>query len=285
MTDVSYGFIGLGQMGAPMAGRARPATVYDVRAEAMKPLVDAGARAAGSPAEVARAAEVISVMVRDDAQVRDVVAEILASAPRGTVVAIHSTIRAGTAERLAEQAAPYGIDVVDAPVTGGFMGAHDGRLAVMAGGTAAAVERCRGPFGAFADLVVHVGPVGAGTRAKLARNLLHFVAFTAAGEAQRLAEAAGLDPRALGKVVRHSDAVTGGPGAIMLRATTAPLSPADDWYGVMEHVRELGEKDLALALELGDDLGIDLPLARLALDGFARSLGLSPGLSANTEDH
>jgi 3-hydroxyisobutyrate dehydrogenase-like beta-hydroxyacid dehydrogenase len=271
---MTYGFIGLGQMGAPMAGRARPETVYDVRAEAVKPLVDDGARAANSPAALAHDADVISVMVRDDDQVRDVVAGILTSAVRGTVVAVHSTIRAGTAEQLAEQAAPYGVDVVDAPVTGGFMGARDGTLAIMAGGAADAVERCRGPFGAFADLVVHMGPVGAGTRAKLARNLLHFVALTAAGEAQRLAEAAGIDLRALGKVVRHSDAVTGGPGAIILRETTAPLSPADDWYGVMEHVRDLGEKDLSLALDLGAQLGVDLPLARLALDGFAESLGI-----------
>jgi 3-hydroxyisobutyrate dehydrogenase-like beta-hydroxyacid dehydrogenase len=276
MTAVTYGFIGLGQMGAPMAGRARPQTVYDVRAEAMKPLADLGARPAKSPVEVARDADVISVMVRDDEQVREVADEILAGAGRGTIVAVHSTIRAGTAERLAEQAAPYGVEVVDAPVTGGFMGARDGTLAVMAGGAADAVERCRGPFGTFADLIVHVGPVGAGTRAKLARNLLHFVALTAAGEAQRLAEAAGIDLRALGKVVRHSDAVTGGPGAIMLRTTTAPLSPADDWYGVMEHVRDLGEKDLSLALELGAELDVDLPLGRLALDGFARSLGLLP---------
>ena len=81
---------------------------------------------------------------------------------------------------------------------------------------------------------------------KLARNLMHFVAFTAATEAQRLAEAAGLDLVALGEVVRHTDAITGGPGAIMHRDTTAPLDPDDFWYGVFDHVRALGEKDLAL---------------------------------------
>ena len=71
---------------------------------------------------------------------------------------------------------------------------------------------------------MHAGPVGAGTRMKLARNLLHFVSFTAVTEAQRLAEAAGLDLIALGEVVRHTDAITGGPGAIMHRDTTAPLA-------------------------------------------------------------
>jgi 3-hydroxyisobutyrate dehydrogenase-like beta-hydroxyacid dehydrogenase len=214
MTATGYGFVGLGQMGAPMAARLAERTdghpsalaVYDVRAEAVTPLAGKGARAAKSPADVARSALVVSVMVRDDEQVRAVLTGpdgILTGAVPGTVVAVHSTIRAGTAERLAEEAAPYGV---------------------------------------------------------AARNLLHFVAFTAAGEAQRLAEAAGIDLRMLGSVVRHSDAVTGGPGAIILRRTTAPLATTDKWFGVLEHVRDLGEKDLSLALDLGAELGVDLPL-------------------------
>ena len=101
--------------------------------------------------------------------------------------------------------------------------------------------------------VVHAGPIGAGTRMKLARNLIHFVAFTAVTEAQRLAEAAGLDLVELGEVVRHTDAITGGPGAIMHRDTTAPLAADDFWHGVFEHVRALGEKDLSFAIELADD--------------------------------
>jgi 3-hydroxyisobutyrate dehydrogenase-like beta-hydroxyacid dehydrogenase len=154
------------------------------------------------------------------------------------------------------------------------MGASDGRLAVMVGGTRAAYERCRGPFGRWADLVLHMGEVGAGTRAKLARNLLQFVAFTAAAEAQRLAEAAGIDLRKLAGVVRHSDAVTGGPGSIMLRPATAPVPAGDPLLAVLEHVRALGEKDLALALELGADLGIELPLAAFAREHLAAGLGV-----------
>jgi len=128
--------------------------------------------------------------------------------------------------------------------------------------------------GCWADLIMHMGPVGAGTRAKLARNLLHFAAFTAAAEAQRLARAAGIDLRKLAKVVRHSDAVTGGPGMIMLRPTTAPLDAADPLREILENVRALAEKDLSLALQLGADLGVDLPMARLALASFAAGLGL-----------
>lgn len=213
-------------------------------------------------------------MVRDDAQVRTVVAELLTTAPAGTVVAVHSTIAPSTAEELATDAEANGVHVVDAPVSGGSMGAHSGRLAVLAGGSAQAVDRCRAPFSAFADLVVHFGPAGAGTRAKVARNLVTFASYVAAAEAQRLAEAAGLELVALGEVVRHSDAVTGGPGAVMLRADTAPLGDDDGLRPIFTHTTELGEKDLRLAVEQGAASGVDTPVAALALDRLAEALGV-----------
>jgi 3-hydroxyisobutyrate dehydrogenase-like beta-hydroxyacid dehydrogenase len=268
------GFVGLGQIGEPMAARlaSHPAGLitYDVRPGAA---VD-GAKQAASLAEVAAAADIVSVMVRDDDQVRDVVDGLTAAAPRGLTIAIHSTIAPSTAVTLAERHVVSGHHILDAPVSGGAVGARDGTLAVMVGGPREAYERCREPFGCFASLVVHMGPAGAGTRTKLARNLLHFAAFTAAAEAQRLAEAAGLDLRKLGGVVRHSDAVTGGPGAIMLRRTTAPLAAEDPLRPILEHVLALGEKDLALALELGEQLGVQLPMARYASEHFAEGLGL-----------
>jgi 3-hydroxyisobutyrate dehydrogenase len=109
---------------------------------------------------------------------------------------------------------------------------------------------------------------------KLARNMLTFIGFAAACEAQQLAEAAGINLQDLGKVVRHSDDQSGGPGAIMYRDTTAPLAPDDFWYGVFGHVRALGEKDLSFAIELADTLGVDVPLARLAREGLGKGLGL-----------
>jgi len=285
---VRVGFVGLGQLGQPMAARLAGwpggLIVHDVRPEATQPLAAAGATVAASVAEVAAAAELVCVMVRDDEQVRDVVARVAAAATGPAIVAIHSTIRPGTAQELAAGLGPGlgpgrrdGLEIADAPVSGGFMGAGDGRLAVLFGGSRAAYERCREPFGCFADLVLHMGPAGAGTRAKLARNLLQFVAFTAAAEAQRLAEAAGLDLRKLARVVRHSDAVTGGPGAIMLRPTTAGLAEDDPLRPILEHTAALGEKDLALALELGAELGVGLPMARFALDNLAAGLGLAAG--------
>jgi 3-hydroxyisobutyrate dehydrogenase-like beta-hydroxyacid dehydrogenase len=276
----AVGFIGLGQIGSPMAEHLvdRPGglVVCDLRSEATEPFAEKGARVAATPADVAKETNVISVMVRDDTEVREVVAELLGAAREGTVIAIHSTIRPGTAEELARDAEPRNIDVVDAPVSGGFMGAKEGSLAVLAGGTKEAVDACREPFGAWASLIVRLGPVGAGTKAKLARNLLQFAAYGAAAEAQRLAEAAGIDLAELAKVVRHSDRITGGPGAIMLRATTAPLAPSDPLYEILAHTRELGAKDLSLALELGRELGVDLPFARLALERFDAGLGEKP---------
>jgi 3-hydroxyisobutyrate dehydrogenase-like beta-hydroxyacid dehydrogenase len=275
------GFVGLGQLGRPMATRLAGwpggLIVHDARPEAMAPLAEAGAAAARSVTELATVAGIVSVMVRDDDQVRDVVREAAAShapASAPVIIAIHSTIRAGTAAALARELGHDGVEIVDAPVSGGFMGAQDGRLAVMLGGSRDAYDRCREPFGCWADLIMHMGPVGSGTQAKLARNLLHFVAFTAAAEAQRLAEAAGLDLRKLARIVRHSDAVTGGAGSIMLRPTTAAMPDDDPLRQILEHVRALGEKDLSFALDLGGQLGVDLPMAEFALGHFAAGLGL-----------
>ena len=268
------GFVGLGQIGRPMAERlaagGHDLRVHDVAARATTGFE----RVAGSVAELAGQCDVVSVMVRDDAQVRDVLDRMLETARPGLVVAVHSTIAPGTARELARTAAAEKVDVLDAPVSGGAMGAADGSLAIMVGGPEAAFERARPVLEAMGSLVVHLGPVGAGTEAKLARNLLHFVSFTAVTEAQRLAEATGLDLKVLGRVVRHTDAITGGPGAIMLRDTAGPTAPDDPWRPILEHVRDLGEKDLALALALAEEHGVETPLARLALERLGTGLGL-----------
>lgn len=279
MTAVA-GFIGLGNIGGPMARRLLAneggLVVFDLRPESYEKLVAKGATAAADVAEVARLSDVISIVVRDDDQVRDVVGQILATPKPGQVLAIHSTIRASTAVDLAADASPLGVHVVDAPISGGAMGASAGTLAVMLGGTDEAVELATPVLSHFASKISHLGPVGAGTKAKLARNLMHFVAFTAAGEASRLAEAAGIAVDELGAIVRHTDAVTGGPGAIMLRDTASPLSKDDGWYSIMENVASLGTKDLTQALELAAELGVDTPLAAMALERLAGELGLTP---------
>jgi 3-hydroxyisobutyrate dehydrogenase-like beta-hydroxyacid dehydrogenase len=271
------GYIGLGNMGAPMAKRLVEwpggVTVFDVRAEAMAPLTEAGATLADSVADVA-VADVISVTVLNDAQVRDVVGELAAHAKPGTVIAIHSTISPDTAIELAEQLEPQGIHVVDAPVSGGGAAAEKGELAVMVGADREVYERIKPVFKQFASMVVHAGPPGAGTRMKLARNMLTFTSYAAACEAMKLAEAAGIDLQALGRVVRHTDALTSGAGAIIVRDDMKPLTPEHFLYQPFLHTRGLGEKDLSLALALGETMDVDLPLAEVALENLAAGLGV-----------
>lgn len=273
------GFIGLGQLGKLVARHlvSWPGglVVCDIRPEATRAFAERGATAVRDAAElVAQGAAIISVMVRDDDQVNEVVHELLETAPPHTIVAIHSTIRPKTATDLAIKAERHGVVVVDAPVTGGPAGARAGTLAVMIGGPDAAVERCRDPFACFSDRTVHFGEVGSATRAKIARNLITFAGYVAAGEAQRLAEAAGVDLVQLGEVVRYSDSVTGGPGTIMLRETSATIPSDDPWFELMTHTRDLGEKDLQLAEELAEQLGVEVPLTGLARDLLGGALGV-----------
>ena len=272
------GFIGLGNIGKPMATRLAGwpggLTVYDVAPEPLAELEELGARAAASVADLASECGVICVMVNTDDQVREVTGEILGAARPGTVVVVHSTISPDLPPRLDDLAGRHDLLLVDAPVSGGAMGAADGTLAIMVGGTAAAFAAVHGPLSLMGSEVVHCGPIGNGTATKLARNLLHFVAFTATGEAMRLAEAAGVDLVTLGRIVRHTDAITGGPGAIMHRATTAPLANGDGWRPIFEHVRAIGEKDLAHARQLAERLGVDVPMAEYAAEHLAEALGM-----------
>lgn len=278
------GFVGLGNIGAPMAkcllDNPDGLVVFDVHAPSTAPFVEAGATAATSLRELGAAADVICICVRDDAQVRDVIGELLGASRSGQTYVIHSTVRAATAEELAALAEPHGVHVIDAPISGGAMGAAAATLAIMVGGSDEGVAVARPVLEQMGSLISHLGPVGAGTRTKLARNLLHFVAFAATGEASRIAEAAGVSPAELGRIVRHSDAVTGGPGAIMLRDTAAEIAPTDFWHGVMTNVVSLGSKDLSQALELADELGVEAPLARLALARLATELGV-PDMTSN----
>lgn len=271
------GYIGLGNQGAPMAKRLVEwpggLIVFDVRTDAMTPLAEAGATLADSVADLA-AAEVISVTVLNDTQVREVVGELAAHVKPGTVIAIHSTIEPDTAGELADQLRLSEIHIVDAPVSGGAGAADKGELAVMVGADDEAFEKVKPVFKQWASLVVRAGEPGAGTRMKLARNMLTFIGFAAACEAQKLAEASGIDLQKLGRVVRHSDAQSGGPGAIMYRDDTKPLAPEHFLHDMFIHTRALGEKDLRLALALGEANDVELPLAEVALHNLAAGLGV-----------
>jgi 3-hydroxyisobutyrate dehydrogenase-like beta-hydroxyacid dehydrogenase len=284
--SLKLGYIGLGNQGAPMAKRLVEwpggLTVFDVRTDAMTPLAELGATLADSVADVAKA-DVISVTVLTDEQVRRVVGELAAHAEPGTVIAIHSTIEPGTAGDLADELRPRGIHIVDAPVSGGAGAADKGELAVMVGADDDAYDKVKPVFKQWASMVVRAGEPGAGTRMKIARNMLTFIGFAAACEASKLAEAAGIDLQKLGRVVRHSDAQSGGPGAIMVREDTKPLGPDHFVYDMFVHTRGLAEKDLRLALGLGEDTGVELPLAEIALRDLAAGLGV-PHTTSSTKE-
>lgn len=276
------GYVGLGNIGGPMAAGLAAwhggLTVFDLSDEAVAALVDKGASAAPSLGQLGAECDIISICVVTDDQVRTVLTGpdgLLADARPGTIITVHSTIGHDTAAELARVCATAGVILLDAPISGGAAGAEQGRLAIMVGGDRAAYERLKEPFALVSDMLVHAGEeVGSGTKMKLARNLLHFTSFTATAEANRLAEAAGLDLPTLGRVVRHTDAITGGAGSIMLRETAAPIEPDDFWYDVFLPVRTLGEKDLSLALALAEELDLELPLARQAREDLAAALGV-----------
>ncbi|HVV76977.1 MAG TPA: NAD(P)-dependent oxidoreductase [Mycobacteriales bacterium] len=272
---MTVGFIGLGQIGGAMAARLphESLVVHDIREAAAAPYVANGARF-GSVKELATECDVISIVVLTDEQVREVVAELLEHGTPGTVIAIHSTIDIRTAPELAATAAGKGIDVVDAAISGGPVGAAEGRLAVMVGGEPAAFDKAKPVFSHWAELVLHVGPAGAGTQCKLARNLISFVSYAAAGEAQRLAAAAGIDVAKLAAVVRHTESMGVGSAASIMRGTVTPLALDDQARPIFAHGCELGEKDLSLAVAMAEELGTDAPLAREALPALAYAFGV-----------
>lgn len=278
-TAVQLGMVGLGRMGANMIRRLQRAghdcVAYDINADTVTAMEGEGFRGARSPAELVAALDAprnIWLMV-PAAYVDSTIATFAPLlSPGDTLIDGGNSWYRDDVDRagpLAEQ----GIHYLDVGTSGGVFGLERG-YCLMVGGDDEAVARCRPVFEHWAAMVVHLGPVGNGTKAKLARNMMHFVAYTAAGEAMRLAEACGVDLTQLGAIVRHTDAITGGPGAIMFRGSIDELHPGDDFYDIVVHTRTLGEKDLTLATELAAQLGVDVPLGELALRDFAASLGV-----------
>jgi 3-hydroxyisobutyrate dehydrogenase-like beta-hydroxyacid dehydrogenase len=270
------GVVGLGNMGAALARRLVDwpggLAVLDLDPAVVAPLVGAGARAAADLRDLASTATVISIVVLTDEQVRTVVGELLEVAAPGTVIAIHSTIDVETAPLLAAAGASRGVLVLDVALTGGPSGAASGQLVAMVGGDREAYNQAKPVFERWASLLLYFGPSGAGIRAKVARNLLQFIGYAATGEVARLAEAAGVDVLKLAAAIRHSDAIIGGPSVVMISPTQDAYALDDPLRPIFEHTRELGEKDLRHALDLGAALQIDLPFGQLGLASLGSAL-------------
>jgi len=277
------GFIGLGNIGLPMARRiaaaGRVPTVYDRRAAPMRELVALGARAAASAAAVAAASDEIGVCVRDEADLQAVLhgpQGILAGATAGTVVAVHSTVTRAAVLALGAPCAARGVVLLDAGVAGGAVGAAAGTLTVMVGGPADAVERARPLFECFAGTIVHTGPLGSGCAAKLCVQTLQYVAWAAACEALQLGRAAGLSDAAFAAVTGAAGAVSESTRRFLgLHHRPQVERDAAPFQAQLRAFVAIAEKDLAAALALGEECGVALPATAAALPWMARIYGLA----------
>lgn len=247
-------------MGRPMAGHLIAAghevAVWARRPESTAPLAEAGARVHATPAELARHCEVVISVVTASADV-----EHLALGPDGLINglaagAIHvdmSTIAPETARKVAARYAEMGIGWLDAPVSGGEVGARDATLAIMAGGDAAVLERVRPLFACLGKTVVHIGPAGAGQVVKACNQMIMVNAIQACAEAMRLAGAHGVD---LHKV---REALMGGSAASrVLDVMGGRMARRDFVAGIQSR---LHHKDFAILMEEARQLGAPLPVA------------------------
>jgi 3-hydroxyisobutyrate dehydrogenase-like beta-hydroxyacid dehydrogenase len=282
------GLIGLGTMGGPMASNIVRAglnlTVFDVRAEPAARLAAEGASVATSPAELARTADVVLLVVVDEAQADAVLVGtpeqpgVLQFAAPGSVVVIHSTIGPQACRRLADLAAARGIDLLDAPISGGPSGARAGSLAVMVGGDEAALARCRFAIEPVGAEIVHVGPVGAGQLAKLANNMVLAITMQAVHEALMLGREAGIDPDLLLQVLG-----SGAADSWTVRHWRDIGESARVYPGGAEGVAALTHKDLALALAAARQGGIDVPVTELTSQRLVGPYRAAQAQAAHTQ--
>jgi len=287
-------FCGLGNLGAPICAAlvASPHTVraFDTRPEALAPLVAQGAAQCSSPADAARDAQVHVVMVRDDAQALACVTGddgILTTASAGSVVVSHSTVAPETVVRLAAACAGAAVGFVDAGISRGG-GRPIGKLYAMCGGAPATIDAVRPVLDVYCSDVVRFGETGSGMQAKLIRNALRYALWGALYEGMVLAEAAGLDLRAMAQLYRGTLGMTSDDEIVITRPTMRPLALDDpsadpEFVAGMSAAATLGWKDLDDAFLLADQFGLDLPVARAARPLYAPALGLA--LYESDRDH
>jgi len=277
--SIRVGFIGLGNQGKPIAAHLAPAgfetTVYDLAPEPVAELVAGGAVAAASPREVGERADVVGVCVPEDEHVRAVVLGedgLLAGLGQGGVILVHSTILPDTAAALAEAAAPRGVAVLDACVTGGAARAQARQITYLVGGPAEAVERARPYFEATTAVpLVHAGELGNGAKLKLCINLITYIQWAAAYESMALARAIGLPQEVLEEAGRANGQLT----ELMTQYLVSHKVPedvrtSDGFQALMRSHMHIAEKDLAWALQLARKSGVALPVGSLVSQSMAR---------------
>lgn len=267
---MKIGFLGIGIMGKPMARNLMKAgfdlLVWNRTAAKCDELVAEGAGIAASPAEAAAACDVIITIVSDTPDVEAVLLGengVIEAIGEGKIVVDMSTISPEATERFAARLAEKGVEMLDAPVSGGETGAIEGRLAIMVGGKAEAFERCLPVFKAMGKNIVHVGPNGAGQRCKLVNQIIAAINILATAEGLRFAETAGLDPKTI-----HSVVSKGAASSWMLE-NLGPKMLDKDWRAGF-FVR-LEDKDLRLVLEAANKMELKLPGTELVASMFSNA--------------
>src|ERR1700733_3340764 len=252
------GLIGLGLMGHPMGANLLKAgfelTVWNRTASRGDDLVAAGGKRAATPREVAAASEVIITIVSDPPALESVFwgeNGVFSGLKRGSLMIESSTVSPGLEKRSAVAAAEKGAEFLEAPVTGGTWGAEKGDLVFMVGGKAETLQRVEPVMSAMGKRFFHLGPVGAGQTVKLAMNLLLALEVEAFAEALALVTRAGIAGDKLFEVMQSSMGRSGlldMKGAMMLKGDYKPSFPL-----------RLMHKDMGLALDLANQLGVPLP--------------------------
>ncbi|MGI6677988.1 MAG: NAD(P)-dependent oxidoreductase [Dehalobacterium sp.] len=273
---MKVGFIGIGAMGMPMAKNLLKAgfdlTVSDVSEEAVAQLVDAGAKAADTPKEVALASDVVITMLPNFQIVQSVMlgeSGVLAGAEKGMTVIDMSSVSPTQTRQLVPRAEKLGVNYLDAPVSGGVAGAEKGTLTIMVGGPAEVIEKIMPVLKAMGKKIYHVGDVGAGDAMKIVNNLLLGINMAALSEALVLGVKAGLDPQMMRDIIGSS---SGGSYALEAKMPNFILKGNfEPGFAI-----DLQYKDLELASQTGKDLGMPLFMGNLAQQIFeqARATGL-----------
>jgi 2-hydroxy-3-oxopropionate reductase len=256
------GFIGLGIMGKPMAKNLMKAgyelTVFNRSRGPVDELASEGAGAAQSPREVAENSDVIITMLPDSPQVREVVAEengVLEGVKDGSLIVDMSSISPVVAQEVAAAARERGVGMLDAPVSGGDVGAIEGTLSIMVGGEVKDFERAKPLFEVMGGAITYVGPAGAGQVVKVANQVLVALTIEAVSEALVLCSKAGVDP------AKALDALSGGlAGNQVMKVRRDNFLNRDFQPGFRI---DLHHKDLGNALAAGRGYGVPLPVTAL----------------------
>jgi 3-hydroxyisobutyrate dehydrogenase-like beta-hydroxyacid dehydrogenase len=282
------GVVGLGEMGRAIVTRlalaGRPLTVYDVRPEAASGLPP-GAVVATIPREVSAAADVVLVIVVDEAQVRDVLwgsGGLMESARPELSIVVLSTIGVPALLDIAAKARQSGVSVIDCGVTGGDVAAERGVVS-MVGGDDALVERVRSVVEDFSSHVFHMGPLGSGMITKLVRNVITYATWHVVYQAGRLAEQSGIDLALVSDVLESSHQGAAGLTFPWNRGTMEQMEPSDPGFDPAQFQRmtrtvALVHKDLAAAEALADQVGVDLSVAPPTRADATRILGIEIAL-------